>query len=54
MYAIRSYYGIKEEKADWILVQQFKMLTSSYLYFIKKSDNTELYNELKELKKFSR
>jgi len=46
--------GIKEEKADWILVQQFKMLTSSYLYFIKKSDNTELYNELKELKKFSR
>jgi len=41
---------IEELETDWIIIRHFKKLNSSYLYFLSKDNNKELYNMLKELK----
>ncbi len=46
--------GVVEKENDWIIIRQFKILTSSYLYYISKGENMELYNELKKLKEYTR
>lgn len=43
-----------EKESEWIIIRQFKTLTSSYLYYLNKTENKELYNELKKLKNYTR
>ncbi len=43
-----------EKESEWIIIRQFKTLTSSYLYYLNKIENKELYNELKKLKNYTR
>ncbi|MBJ2172746.1 hypothetical protein JBL43_00760 [Aureibaculum sp. A20] len=46
--------GIVEKEKDYIIVRQFKQLNSSYLYYLKKSENMELYNQLKSMENYAR
>lgn len=43
----------EEKESEWIIISHFKILNSQYIYYLSKSGNLELYNELKKLKKYT-
>lgn len=45
---------LTEKETEYIIVRQFKQLNSAYLYFLKKSENIELYNQIKTLENYTR